>query len=547
MTINTSMLDNMLLSSSAPAAPAAPAASAESAPATANFKDILKGTIASTKTDTPVFKEKTEPESSVSSDKTPPQNNSVNNRKTDGAEAADKNTSDSNVERKVTGKSEDESKSDTKPLKKKDSKESDIMLGSLAQLLGLNPAELMKLLNAAGINPEEMTTSTDMEEVASKLTEALGLGQGPGDALKDILVQMQSLVEEAVGQQSAAANGKGTAVTIIRSDDDATDQIAENLQKLVLSMVEAQTATTTETPANVPELSEIDKLVIKLKLKIKEIITDENSETGKLAEKISVSVKIMVKAIESHTEEAGATGSNTSVTDNAADEMDVATAAQANTGTSEEESSEGTTGTATASTTAAASTPTASTADEQLLVNTIASVNQTQATVATEDIQKVQTSPKVLDSEIISQVIEKAKVVITGDKTEMALELKPESLGKLSLKIVTEQGIVMAKFVAESQQVKQVLESNMQTLKESLERQGLNVQGFSVSVRQDSNRGNRENNSNGKENSGGIGSVSRMKLNMSVKGIYGSADDTNRLQTNNPYSLTGSSTINLTA
>ena len=57
------------------------------------------------------------------------------------------------------------------------------------------------------------------------------------------------------------------------------------------------------------------------------------------------------------------------------------------------------------------------------------------------------------------------------------------------MKIVTERGIVTAKFIAENQQVKEALETNMQLLKDSLEKQGLSVQGFSVSVGQDSYRG----------------------------------------------------------
>jgi flagellar hook-length control protein FliK len=92
-------------------------------------------------------------------------------------------------------------------------------------------------------------------------------------------------------------------------------------------------------------------------------------------------------------------------------------------------------------------------------------------------------------NEIINQVVEKAKVVLTGEKSEMVMDLKPDSLGKLSLKIVTEHGIVTAKFIAESQQVKQILEANMQVLKDSLEKQGMSVQGFSVSVGQQSSRG----------------------------------------------------------
>lgn len=96
----------------------------------------------------------------------------------------------------------------------------------------------------------------------------------------------------------------------------------------------------------------------------------------------------------------------------------------------------------------------------------------------------------VQKNEILSQVIDKAKVILTGDKSEMVVDLKPDSLGRLSLKIVTERGMVMAKFTAESQQVKEILESNMQLLKDSLEKQGMLVQGFSVSVGDHSSTGN---------------------------------------------------------
>lgn len=89
------------------------------------------------------------------------------------------------------------------------------------------------------------------------------------------------------------------------------------------------------------------------------------------------------------------------------------------------------------------------------------------------------------ENEIIEQVINNAKVIITDDKSEMVITLKPETLGKLTLKVVTENGIVIAKFAAESQQVKEIIEANMQQLKDSLQNQGLSIQGFSVSVGQE--------------------------------------------------------------
>ena len=56
----------------------------------------------------------------------------------------------------------------------------------------------------------------------------------------------------------------------------------------------------------------------------------------------------------------------------------------------------------------------------------------------------------------MNQIIDKAKVVVSEDRSEMVIELKPEALGKLTLKIVTERGEVMAKFFADNYQVKVV-------------------------------------------------------------------------------------------
>jgi flagellar hook-length control protein FliK len=47
---------------------------------------------------------------------------------------------------------------------------------------------------------------------------------------------------------------------------------------------------------------------------------------------------------------------------------------------------------------------------------------------------------------------------------------------------------MVAKFTAESQQVKEIIESNLAQLKDALESQGLNVKGFSVSVGDDDAR-----------------------------------------------------------
>ena len=100
-------------------------------------------------------------------------------------------------------------------------------------------------------------------------------------------------------------------------------------------------------------------------------------------------------------------------------------------------------------------------------------------------LNNVSTQSTVVKNELMKQVVEQAKVLVDDNRSEMVMQLKPDSLGKLTLKLVTENGIVAAKFVAENQQVKQVLEANMQTLKDSLEKQGMTVQNVSVSVGQE--------------------------------------------------------------
>lgn len=96
---------------------------------------------------------------------------------------------------------------------------------------------------------------------------------------------------------------------------------------------------------------------------------------------------------------------------------------------------------------------------------------------------------KVLPKDVAEQVVMKVKLMAGENRQEMEMHLKPESLGKLTLKIVHERGEVIAKITAENEQVKSILEGSMQLLKDALEKSGVSVQSLSVSV---GNKGERE-------------------------------------------------------
>lgn len=87
-------------------------------------------------------------------------------------------------------------------------------------------------------------------------------------------------------------------------------------------------------------------------------------------------------------------------------------------------------------------------------------------------------------ADIVNQVIKKADIILREGHSEMIMKLEPESLGKLNLKIVVENGLTTAKFIAESQQVKEIIESSFNQLKDALQEKGIAVQNFSVAVGQ---------------------------------------------------------------
>ena len=93
-----------------------------------------------------------------------------------------------------------------------------------------------------------------------------------------------------------------------------------------------------------------------------------------------------------------------------------------------------------------------------------------------------ETPQAAANREILNQIFDKIKVDIRPGVSEIKMNLKPESLGEVSLRIASENGIITAHFVAESQRVKEIIESNFNQLRDSLSEQGVNISELSVSV-----------------------------------------------------------------
>lgn len=133
--------------------------------------------------------------------------------------------------------------------------------------------------------------------------------------------------------------------------------------------------------------------------------------------------------------------------------------------------------------------------------------------------------------EIIDQVIQKIDFKVAENHSEIKMQLKPENLGQLSLKIEIERGIVTAKFMVESQQVKEIVESNFNQLQNTLEKQGLQVQQMSVSVGQENAEQQRQ---ALQQQANKVRKVGKLNSEGDAQGIYTEAIE-EAIQKRNPY------------
>lgn len=148
-----------------------------------------------------------------------------------------------------------------------------------------------------------------------------------------------------------------------------------------------------------------------------------------------------------------------------------------------------------------------------------------------EAVRNVSGSTQVRSSgdtaQIINQITEQVKVEVKNDTTEMHMVLNPKSLGELTLKVAAENNIVTAQFIVENQKVKEIIEANFNSLKDTLQQMGLMVEELSVSVQQ--------NNSEAKQHFERNREKSRRRVEQIIAGMEQAETEEN--ENVNPYNL----------
>lgn len=115
--------------------------------------------------------------------------------------------------------------------------------------------------------------------------------------------------------------------------------------------------------------------------------------------------------------------------------------------------------------------------------------NQTAAGLFTERLAEafaqndaeVSSADKTM-AQIVEQVVNQVKIRILPETTSMELQLHPASLGRVNLQVSAANGVATATLTVENQMAKEALESQMITLKQTFDEQGLKVDAVEVTV-----------------------------------------------------------------
>ena len=89
-------------------------------------------------------------------------------------------------------------------------------------------------------------------------------------------------------------------------------------------------------------------------------------------------------------------------------------------------------------------------------------------------------------ADTLNQIVEKAALNLKNGKSQVRIELKPEFLGSVRMKITTVNHLVTVRILTELPVVKEMIENNISQLKTDLQSNGLEIDKIDVSVANDS-------------------------------------------------------------
>jgi flagellar hook-length control protein FliK len=85
---------------------------------------------------------------------------------------------------------------------------------------------------------------------------------------------------------------------------------------------------------------------------------------------------------------------------------------------------------------------------------------------------------------LMDKIIKKAVLELGNNKTELKINIKPESMGPIKIQVVSENNHVNAKIITETEIAKEIIEKNIDRLRSDLCKNGMEMDSIDVSVEQ---------------------------------------------------------------
>ena len=86
---------------------------------------------------------------------------------------------------------------------------------------------------------------------------------------------------------------------------------------------------------------------------------------------------------------------------------------------------------------------------------------------------------------VMPQIVRGLATLVRDGMAEMRLQLQPGDLGEIEMRVRTMDGVVRGQMMVQHPEIKQLLESQVERLRDALEQQGLALEGFDVDVQRD--------------------------------------------------------------
>ncbi len=117
----------------------------------------------------------------------------------------------------------------------------------------------------------------------------------------------------------------------------------------------------------------------------------------------------------------------------------------------------------------------------ETILNTQPTTNVSQMMNA-QSVQQFSSYLSANTVQIMEQIVQQMRVTISNEVTTMEMQMNPENLGKVYVNISSEEGVVNAQFHATNEVVKEALEAQVATLRESLNQAGVKVDAIEVTI-----------------------------------------------------------------